>query len=183
VVSPGEEYERILAGLKKDLEEMVDPRTGERLVDEVFRREDIYRGPHTEMAPDISFSMRDMRYKALGVMEFSSRHFVEKAFGNSGDHRMHGLLALKGKGVKGEFPDIEAQVTDIMPTILFLLGVPIPDDLDGRVLTELFENHFIQEREVSFSAAVQNGSSQGSRLNEIENREIQERLKNLGYLG
>jgi predicted AlkP superfamily phosphohydrolase/phosphomutase len=183
VVSRGEEYERILAGLKKDLEEMVDPRNGQRLVDEVFRREDIYSGPHTEMAPDISFSMRDMRYKALGVMEFSSRHFVEKAFGNSGDHRMHGLLALKGKGVKGEFPDIEARVTDIMPTILYLLGVPIPDDLDGRVLTELFESQFIQEREVSFSAAVQNGSSEGSRLDETENRDIQERLKNLGYLG
>ncbi len=54
-----------------------------------------------------------------------------------------GLFLLLGEGVReGEFLD-GVQLVDIMPTLLYSLGVPIARDLDGRVLTGAFSSGFL----------------------------------------
>ena len=53
---------------------------------------------------------------------------------------MEGVLIASGPAVKaGAGLDPSANLLDIAPTILHLLGVPIPADMDGRYLAELFD--------------------------------------------
>jgi predicted AlkP superfamily phosphohydrolase/phosphomutase len=183
IVGSGAEYDELVGQISSDLLETVDPRTGEKLIGEIFDRDKYFDGPLAGMAPDVSFTMRDMRYKALGVMDFGSRHFIEEAFGNSGDHRMHGLFTLTGPGVRGGETLEGARVLDVTPTILYLLGVPIPDDVDGKVIDGAFDESYIAGHEAAYSTAVtrREGGTRG--LDESEDQEIKERLKSLGYLG
>ncbi len=66
------------------------------------------------------------------------------------------------------------------PTILALLGLPVPDDMDGKVLSDLFS----ESSDWSYTAgrgdvaAVANGDG----YSEEESEMVEERLKNLGYL-
>jgi hypothetical protein len=39
---------------------------------------------------------------------------------------------------------LEKQRPGVVPTLLYLLGYPVPDDLPGRVLTEMIEPEFLQ---------------------------------------
>ncbi|HXG63611.1 MAG TPA: alkaline phosphatase family protein [Blastocatellia bacterium] len=171
--------EKIIARLKK----LKDPLTGEPWVGEVFRREQVYDGPRVGDAPDIAFLPRDMRYLPLGNADFTSNKFMVDAFGISGCHRMHGVLIACGGAVRRGLRAEAARIYDVTPTLLYLLGYPIPEDVDGRVLSEIIAPDYVNARPVRFSAR-----SDGEQRGELEftpeeNDEIIERLKNLGYIG
>jgi predicted AlkP superfamily phosphohydrolase/phosphomutase len=53
IVKPGDEAERVKAEIIRGLESLVDPKTGERVVTKVYRREDVYHGEAVEEAPDL----------------------------------------------------------------------------------------------------------------------------------
>ena len=65
------------------------------------------------------------------------------------DDAPDGLLLLVGNGVK---PGLiaEARLVDVAPTLLYALGMPIADDLDGRVLTDAFSEEFLARQPLSF---------------------------------
>jgi predicted AlkP superfamily phosphohydrolase/phosphomutase len=58
IVSPGEEYEALLARLKSGLEALTDPISGRRVVSRVRKGHEVYTGPYADKAPDlvVSFS-------------------------------------------------------------------------------------------------------------------------------
>lgn len=61
-----------------------------------------------------------------------------------------GVLFLLGDGIKaGNFLD-EAQLVDVMPTLLYGLKLPIAQDLDGRVLTSAYESAFLARNPLIF---------------------------------
>ena len=96
-VEPGAEYNAVRNEVRDRLLEVVDPATGERLFDRVYFREELYEGPYVEEAPDIIFIPRDMGYKALGTLDFTSNNFMDPVYGNSGDHRMNGIFLGLGQ--------------------------------------------------------------------------------------
>ena len=56
----------------------------------------------------------------------------------SGCHERDGILAVSGPGIQAGSaagPKIE----DIAPTVLHLMNLPVPQDMDGRVLEELLD--------------------------------------------
>ncbi|HEY6986851.1 MAG TPA: alkaline phosphatase family protein [Bryobacteraceae bacterium] len=55
-------------------------------------------------------------------------------------HRLHGLFAARGPGINADALVHSASLLDIAPTILTLLGEPVPDDFEGKVLTTIFES-------------------------------------------
>jgi arylsulfatase A-like enzyme len=60
-------------------------------------------------------------------------------------HGPPGILLLHGGPVRaGRLPP-NAGVLDVYPTLLYLLGIPVPADADGKVLTAAFEPEFIKE--------------------------------------
>lgn len=58
-------------------------------------------------------------------------------------HRLHGILAIRGPGIKKDQRVYGASLLDIAPTVLTLLGCPVPRDMDGHVLTQIFDKESI----------------------------------------
>jgi predicted AlkP superfamily phosphohydrolase/phosphomutase len=184
IVEPGPEYERVVEKIIEKLRRLIDPETGEPLIGPIWRREELYTGPHSDESPDIQFLPRDMANKPLGTLDLTSNRFLTPAYGNSGDHRMLGIMAGRGPELRqGEIVK-GARIIDYAPTILHTFGVEIPSDMDGRVLEEIFTEEYIKQNPVRISDKMA-GEKMGKAgtLSEEESEEIRERLRGWGYLG
>jgi hypothetical protein len=60
--------------------------------------------------------------------------------------------------------------------------LPVPGALDGRVIDELFTKEFLERNPVEIDSASQAAAAEGSPLSEAEERLIEEKLRELGYL-
>lgn len=69
----------------------------------------------------------------------------------SGQHHKAppGIFVFQGVPFKRGFRMEGARVHDIMPTVLAMLGMPVAEDLDGRILKEAFHDAFLNENPVS----------------------------------
>ena len=145
-------------------------------------------GPHAALAPDLTVVLTDWRYRTIGLHDFTTNRVISPAFGPTGDHRLEGILIASGPAFRPGAEPRDASLLDIAPTVLHLLGVPVPDDMDGRVLTELLEPAAPVASPApvltpAFAAA--NGTPSlpiDSRYTEEEDAAIQQRLADLGYL-
>jgi predicted AlkP superfamily phosphohydrolase/phosphomutase len=184
-VRRGAAYELVRDQIISQLAELRDPETGERVVESVYRREDIYNGQQLEHAPDIVFIPRRLEYFGFGEYEFGSHKVIEAMKrGISGTHRMNGVFLAYGRDVQPGAVIENAQIVDLAPTILHLMGVPIPEHMDGLVLQEILHDGFKPTRSAAPRYqwnAPSDDSSQG--LTDEEEQTITERLRNLGYVG
>ena len=54
------------------------------------------------------------------------------------EHRDFGILAIGGPGIKKDESLHGPSVLDVAPTILALYGLPVGEDMDGKVLSQAF---------------------------------------------
>ncbi len=184
-VQPGAHYEEVREAIMARLADLRDPATGEAVVEAVYRREDIYQGDHVERAPDILFLPRRLEYFGFGEYEFGSHQVIEPMRrGISGTHRMHGIFLAYGAGVRPGVVVEGAAITDLAPTMLHLMGEPVPKHMDGRVLQEILVDG---ARPVVYdSSSLSTGGAQGSNgagLSAADRDTLAERLRSLGYVG
>jgi predicted AlkP superfamily phosphohydrolase/phosphomutase len=182
VVEPGPEYEELLETLTSELRGLRDPQTGDPIVDQVYRREDIYEGDHVHSAPDLCFEPWDKRDVAFGLLQFPSWSWLGASWDRTGGHRMDGLVMLSGPGVRAGHELRGASITDLAPTILAAMGVPIPSDMDGKVLLEAFTDQGRQRLRISYAQPSGPGEQQGGELSREEQERVRERLRGLGYV-
>ena len=94
-----------------------------------------------------------------------------------------GLFAIQGSAANPLARDAVARPTDIMPTVLHALGVPISRELSGRPLVELFSVEFARRypvRDVTTYGAPSAG--QARRSGQPLDQEMIDRLRSLGYV-
>jgi len=172
-----DEYEKLREEIIAQLRSLRDPETGDPVVGEVFRKEEIYIGDQLENAPDIIFTPSDFAYAVYG--DFGDAWFCHLR-DRVADHDMEGILIMKGKDISRGV-NLNAEVVDIAPTLLYLHGLPVLEDMDGRVLQEAFTKELTKKREVKTIKEVPIRSSE-ERLGEKAQEEIEKRLRELGYL-
>ncbi len=133
-----EDYKKVRNELTKDLKTIRDPKTKKTIDIEVLKKEEIYKGPFTKRGPDLFFIMNNFRYIAARYFEFGSPKLFGPPHRNlSGSHRMNGIFIAYGKEIKKG--GINPSLIDIAPTILHMLNVPIPKEMDGKALTNIFK--------------------------------------------
>jgi len=194
-VQPGKEHEALRDLLIERLLDWRDPETGQRVVQRVWKREEIYDGPEAHRAPDLIISWAlDRGYAYLSRPSSASagqmaiaRLDVRDAgvstlmLRHSGSHRDHGILLLQGRSVRAGAALKDANITDLAPTVLHLLEVPVPAGMDGRVLTEAIEGDGLGRAAVC-DEAVQAAADTGEAYSDKESEMIRKRLEDLGYL-
>ena len=184
IVEPGAAYETEVRQVIDKLRVLVDPATRQPLIGSIWRREDLYTGPHIDEAPDIQFLPADMTNKPLGTLDLTSNKFITPVYGNSGDHRMHGILLGRGPELRRGTLVEGARIIDFAPTILHSFGVEVPSDMDGRVLEEIFTEQYMAENPVRTSEAAEYVAPESTgAMTDEESEEIRQRLRGLGYLG
>jgi predicted AlkP superfamily phosphohydrolase/phosphomutase len=183
-VKPGKEYEELLGEIRKELLKIVHPRTGEKMIEEVLRKEELYQGPMLEKAPDLTFTIGDLRYDSsvkfgLGTKEI----FGPPEFEDSGTHRRQGIVIASGRAIRTGYRIDEATLVDIAPTALYLLNLPIPASMDGRVLSGMFEEDWLEAHPIKLSErASEMPVSEAEKMSSEEMEMVKKRLRSLGYL-
>ncbi|MCH9651628.1 MAG: alkaline phosphatase family protein [Deltaproteobacteria bacterium] len=101
-------------------------------------------------------------------------------------HGPPGILLLAGGPVKAGAVLDQAHVLDIFPTLLYLLGLPIPEDAEGEVLWDALDPAFVAAhppRTVpSFDFLNQGYGGRSGGLGENRNQQELDKLKSLGYI-
>ncbi len=177
IVEPGAEYEHLRDQLIADLRTLTLP-DGTPAIETIWKKEEIYHGAHLDEAPDILFLPRNLETIAFGDFEFGSNKVLEESFGVSSSHRMNGIFIASGAGIKNKGEFSGAQLIDLAPTILHLLDLPVPNDMDGRVLTEILAD----ARAVQYGGTSAGHTTTSEGYTEAEEQEVLERLADLGYI-
>lgn len=191
-VAEGEALEEALRLTEQMLRDLRDPQTGRPVISNVYRARDLYDGPCLDKAPDLILSWWEDHFllerstpggpEALDVERSQSpiRGGVEFA----GSHRLDGVFAMAGGPVRNGLAFHGARIIDVAPTVLYLMGLPIPADMDGRPLVEALDPDFVAARppEHDGDAAVVAAPSANGSYTEAEAGIIEQRLAELGYL-
>lgn len=181
IVERGPEYERVREEIIERLYRPVGE-DGSRLVGELFRREEIYWGEYLERAPDIVFMPRHLEATAFGSYEFWSNTILERAKWFTGNHRMNGILLMKGEGIEKGKKIEGAKIIDLAPTILYLFGLPIPSGMDGKIVEGAFEKGYLASHVPRYREEEMTQEEREGGYTAAEEEEIAERLRSLGYL-
>jgi hypothetical protein len=180
VVNAGREYQEVCEALSRELQEnWLDPRTHEPVVSQVFTRDALYSGDYLFRAPDLTLVYHPGYAPSPNAV----------------------MLALDGKSIMPTTTPVEAQseapyarllaigpvfergkranarLVDVLPTLMYLLGRPVPYGIDGEVLLSLFTASYRQQQRVEIA------EDERDMLSEEEEGMIVERLRDLGYLG
>jgi predicted AlkP superfamily phosphohydrolase/phosphomutase len=181
IVEPGAEYERLRDHLIERLSRVVDPSTGKQMAKQVCKREDLYHGPYVDRAADLFLVHEDGT--CLAQKELHPREHFGWANKICGTHRMNGVFILRGEGVRKGITLKGMKIMDVAPTILYALGLPIPDDMDGRVLVDGFEEAFVRRcPPVIVPAGAWNENGGDGIYAAEEGEKVKEALRGLGYM-
>ena len=146
-----EEYEKLRTEIIEGLREVSV---------KAFRREEIYHGEYLYLSPDIIIQT-DENINSISSRVGYNRYFSE---GSGGAHnRKNATFIAWGADIKENF-EIRTSVYDVAPTILHIFGIPIPRDMDGRVLKEIFKGEL---------------AMRGVRYARAEERRVRKRIKKL----
>ena len=137
-VEPGAQYQKLREEIRRKLEALTDPETGQRVIHRVYRREELYEGPYLDELPDLIVGYeRGYRTERTSLKVGARRSvIVPNRTKWCGDHitvdpeLVPGVLFCNRKVTTAE-----PRLIDLAPTILTLLGVPVPPGMDGQALT------------------------------------------------
>jgi len=189
IVEPGAEFEEIRSRCIEEIERLKDPESGERIVEKVYRKEELYTGEMTEEAPDLIICWKDYSFytsntpgRESGDCFGAYQNIDASDYLHIGTHRLDGVFMALGPVIKKSKSLEGARIIDIAPTILYALGEEVPEDMDGRVLTDIFEGSFVKDRPVSVGKASGFSAGEVTEYSDEDSKDIEERLKGLGYL-
>lgn len=185
IVEPGEPYERLVAEILAKLRALRHPESGQALITGLRRKEEVLHGPYLHLAADVMFSIQDHLYQSSIRLGLESGGILGPSeYGDSGSHRPEGILVMAGPGIQPGAEVRQANVADVLPTLLALADLPVPAGLDGRPLLEAFTPQQRARLRLAEGPAGGEVAPLGApELTPEERLQLEERLRSLGYLG
>jgi predicted AlkP superfamily phosphohydrolase/phosphomutase len=174
-----EDYVAFRDKLREGLLAARDPETGAPLVRDVLIAEVAFPGPHSDKAPDLTLALTDFGFQSV----LRSNAVVQRRRAPYGTHHPDGIFIAAGPGTRAGIIEEPLAICDVAATVLYSLGLPIPEDMEGVVAVAAFDPAYLAANPVVFGAAASVGAaSSEDELPPEAEAEIRERLKALGYL-
>jgi predicted AlkP superfamily phosphohydrolase/phosphomutase len=126
-------YDEIRDRLKRELEDLTDD-SGNHMGTRVFKPEEIY--PVVKgIPPDLIVYFGDLRWRSVGSVGIGSIHTFENDTGpDDANHSQHGIFIMRAPRMKERGKVSGVHIMDVAPTVLKLLGLRIPEDMEGNVI-------------------------------------------------
>lgn len=129
-----EDYESLRNELIERFEAIPDP-DGNPIGTKVFRPQDIYQKVRN-VAPDLLVYWGNLNWRSVGSLGHGGIYTFDNDTGpDDANHAQNGMFILydprnpdRNEEIKGK------QIMDVAPTILDLMGVPVPGDMQGKRL-------------------------------------------------
>ncbi|MCK4412191.1 MAG: alkaline phosphatase family protein [Candidatus Eisenbacteria sp.] len=179
---PPEQAREVVRKIAATLRSVRDPRTGQLVCDAVLEKDQVYSGPYAEKGPDLTVVPAFGYFLVEGSREPGDPGpvIVPHPKSLSGWHRMNGIYAIRGAeispGRKDRDSGAEITLVDLMPTLLYLLGEPIPEGLDGRLLRSWIDPAYLEAHPPQSTGPLEEDYREMT-PDELRN------LRNLPYIG
>ena len=148
---------------------------GTKVVNNIFKPENLYGVKCPENFPDLMI-IPESGFSFTGNIQLNEGLFspvtIDKDF-HMGKHHIDGIFIAEGKDVKN--CEIEANITDIMPTILNYLDIASPQYIQGNKLDIFNFNLNDKKSDIQLSEVICPQDSE-------EDSDVEKRLSDLGYL-
>jgi len=139
IINPNEEYETTRNEIIEYLKTITID--GEKPFKDIRRREELWWGPYVNEAPDLTIIF-NVGYQAARRPEITDKNKLKRyvndnprwSGGHDGTHDptdVPGILGLLGPGIPNR-GGVKVHLWDVAPTILDLMSIPIPVDMDGK---------------------------------------------------
>lgn len=182
------DYQEVRARVAEKFAELKDPENGMSVFKYAQARERVLSGPYIDLAPDVMCLPNTGYLPTEALASFdplavaaAHRSLFSRSTLWCGTHSPYGMVAGSGPGIKpGKFTG--ATLDDIAPTILYAMGLPVPRDMDGRVLEPMFESTHFELNPIAWEDEEAVEKVEARSLSEEESKIVEERLKALGYL-
>ncbi|PLX96257.1 MAG: hypothetical protein C0621_02275 [Desulfuromonas sp.] len=184
---PENDYDACVEALAQELRSWIDPQTGAPVFKAVYRKSEIYSGPHLDKAPDLlldpnlidgnSYLSRSSRSRPQGtcVDDITAKEMRSVLFQTkSGSHRRDGIFVGYGPLFQADVTLPEAHMVDLAPTIFSLMALPLPTEWEGKAL-HTHETEKTVEMELGCETEKKEYSEEEAKL-------VQQRLRDLGYM-
>lgn len=123
------------------------------------------------------------------IKEKNTSVMVVSEHGNAGQkghnfEAIDGVIIVKGPHIKRNYSINSASILDVAPTILYLFNLNIPEDMDGKVLLDIFKDDYIKSHPLKIIDSYENDKKPSPLNNDISafDDAIMKRLHKIGYL-
>lgn len=182
------EKEALCRAITNGLEAIVDAETGRPVVRQVLRAHDYYDGPHAENIPDL-IVITDPDYGcSYHLSHYSAVATRRPTASGPAKHRDQGILIVSGPGAARQAQPLpNLSIEDVAPTALYLMGLPVSADMDGRVLTEALDPALLATQPIACESPTGFWPSQSAAtfddtaMSDEDEELIRGRLRALGY--
>jgi predicted AlkP superfamily phosphohydrolase/phosphomutase len=177
IVQP-QEYDQTRQLVVDTLGELSDE-NGRPILSRVVTGDEAYHGPYATKGPDLHLVLDDYNMIACPLFATEGKVITSQIRGDSGCHRSEGIFLAQGPGIKTGVHLPQNHISDLAPTIMHLLGEPVPEIMDGRVLSEIFT----QQQQVKYDDQDQGDDIVPEQDFSVdEAAQVEDRLRGLGYL-
>lgn len=186
IVEPGRQYDSIRGEVIDLMRAARDPQTGEAVFEGVWPREELYAGPRCHEAPDVIYELAPgymvPNYPLPpGMMKGRFLRALRPGWDISGYHRPQGVLIAAGPAFR-PVSDGDFSINDVAPTALYLMGQPIPEYMDGKVMVKALRPELLDQRPPTSGERACRGAALAGAYTASEQAEVTRRLEELGYL-
>jgi predicted AlkP superfamily phosphohydrolase/phosphomutase len=132
------DYDALCQDITEQLYRLTDSRTGQPIVREIVRTRTATNALDTDPSlPDADLVVLWHDHPTDVVEHPQLGRIGPLTYYRSGGHRSNGFVLIKGSGIQPGSDLLPGQAIDLAPTILEMMGAPIPDDCDGKSLLPL----------------------------------------------
>jgi predicted AlkP superfamily phosphohydrolase/phosphomutase len=191
IVKSGTEYEKLREEISGKLKELKDPEDEERIIERVYKREEIYTGAYLIDAPDLIVQTNNYKYHVNSNAFLEKNHSIIQNIYNRQNtirpnrlstHRLNGAIIFNGEMIQNIMLE-NAEIIDVAPTISYLLKLCIPKDMDGKVLKDIFHSDHLRRYPITYTDFEKDNNDKKIRdYTDIEEDKVKEMLQGLGYL-
>ena len=182
IIARGAAYEEAVERVVDALGTLTMP-DGRPMVERVIRAAELPGGPYADDGPDLHLVLDGYRYISCPLFATDGHVLSKQIRGDSGSHRLEGTFIAAGPQVRPVGRIEGTRIVDLAPTALSLMGCPIPEDMDGRVLNELLATEAASYQATLIEEGARYARPAAMSLSPEEEAEVQQRLRGLGYLG
>jgi predicted AlkP superfamily phosphohydrolase/phosphomutase len=99
-----------------------------------FKPEEIY--PEVKgVAPDLIVYFGDLDWRSVGTVGNETLYVFENDTGpDDANHAQQGMYILTSPEMNKKGAKLDRKIMDIAPTILNLMGIEIPEEMEGRAI-------------------------------------------------
>jgi hypothetical protein len=177
-VGAGDEYQEVCEALTQELStNWFDPATNEPVVQQVLSREEVFAGDYVFKAPDLAVVFRPGYVPSANAMrlDFDGKSVIEGKRDATEAAAPYARLIARGPSIASGIKNT-GMLIDVMPSLLYLLNQPLPEDVDGTIISTLFTDSYRKQTPVRYVEGDE------ALLSNEEEGVIVDRLRDLGYI-